>query len=144
VGYARLRITPPRLNSEIAVAGFAYGDALTMPVLTYGGLADLRGLRGEEGLNRLSVTIEPGDTGGPVLDATGAVIGLLQARPDMRQQVLPDDVNFALGAGALASALAAHDIRVSQTRDTAAPLPPEDLTRHAADITVMVSCWEKG
>ncbi|NHX27490.1 trypsin-like peptidase domain-containing protein, partial [Escherichia coli] len=43
----------PRLQSEVAVAGYSYGDTLGLPVLTYGTLADLRGLAGEETVNRL-------------------------------------------------------------------------------------------
>lgn len=140
VNHARFRTAPPRLNSEIAVAGYAYGDALTLPVLTYGKVADLRGLQGEENLQRLALTVEPGDTGGPVLDATGAVLGLLKARIDTGRQVLPDDVNFALDASAVANLLATHNIKVTEATDTD-DLAPEDLTRRAADITVMVSCW---
>lgn len=140
LNHARFRTRPPRLNSEIAVAGYAYGDALTLPVLTYGGVADLRGLQGQENLQRLALTVEPGDTGGPVLDATGAVLGLLQTRPDTGGQVLPDDVNFALDAATVARALASHQINTTEATDTA-NLAPEDLARRAADITVMVSCW---
>ncbi|WP_372605050.1 serine protease, partial [Actibacterium sp.] len=66
LAYAAFQTGIPRLKSEVAVAGYSYGDALTLPVLTYGTLADLRGLGGEDGLNRLDMTTLPGDAGGPV------------------------------------------------------------------------------
>ena len=45
----------PRLNSEVAVAGFPYGNVLTTPALTFGKLADIRGLIGEDEVKRLSI-----------------------------------------------------------------------------------------
>jgi hypothetical protein len=44
IRFARLQSGTPRLQSDIAVAGFPYGDALSRPALTYGRLSDLRGL----------------------------------------------------------------------------------------------------
>src|SRR5690606_26069888 len=44
---ATFQSATPRLQSEIAVAGFSYGGILDAATLTFGRLADLRGLRGE-------------------------------------------------------------------------------------------------
>ena len=140
LGYARLRAAPPRIDSEIAVAGYAYGDALRLPVLSFGGLADLRGFDGSADRLRLAVTVEPGDIGGPVLDPAGAVLGLLQPPAADSDRVLPEGVNFATPAAAILAALDGQGLRADRSKATQ-PLAPEDLTRHAADITVMVSCW---
>jgi peptidoglycan hydrolase-like protein with peptidoglycan-binding domain len=140
LGYARFRAAPPQIDSEIAVAGYAYGDALRMPVLSFGRLADLRGLDGREDRHRLSVAVAPGDAGGPVLDPGGTVLGVLLARADDAGRVLPAEVNFAAPADAIIAALTGAGVE-TERKTAAAPLPPEDLTRLAADMTAMVSCW---
>lgn len=131
----------PRIRSEVAVAGFSYGDVLTLPVLTYGTLADLRGLGGEETLARLDLAAQPGDAGGPVLDRSGAVLGMLRAAPTAGGQRLPDNVAFAVDVPAIAEFLSAAGLS-PRAADGEAALPPEDLADLAADMAVRVSCWE--
>ncbi|WP_245848316.1 trypsin-like peptidase domain-containing protein [Actibacterium ureilyticum] len=137
--YAAFRASVPRLNSDVAVAGFPYGGALDLPVLTFGQLADLRGLRGEDELQRLALAATPGDAGGPVFDTQGAVMGVLLA-PDTGAQQLPGDVSFAAKVPAIADFLSAHGVTPAAA-ESAAALAPEDLTGLAADMTVLVSCW---
>ncbi|MDR9484575.1 MAG: serine protease [Sediminimonas sp.] len=137
---ATLRATAPRLQSEVAVSGFSYGGVLGAPTMTFGKLADIDGLSGEENLSRLALTALPGDAGGPVVDAGGTVLGMLLPRQDGARK-LPDDVQFAADAGAIAALLDGLDV----TPDRADALPriaPEDLTDRAAAMTVLVNCWE--
>jgi S1-C subfamily serine protease len=54
-------------GAEVAVAGFPYGGALARPALTFGTLADIRGLNGEEEVRRLDLSAQAGDAGGAVL-----------------------------------------------------------------------------
>ena len=61
----------PRLQSDVAVAGYPYEGVLSAAALTYGKLADLKGLRGEQNLSRLALLAQPGDAGGPVFDTSG-------------------------------------------------------------------------
>ena len=130
----------PRLNAEVAIGGYPYEDALDAPVTTFGTLEAMTGLDGEADLTRLALTTRPGDEGGPVLDSSGALIGMLLPRPD-GNRVLPDDVQYALDATAISAALAAQGITAESVAQTGA-LPAEDLSRLASGITVLVSCWE--
>jgi len=137
--FARLASALPRIGTDVAVAGYSYEDSLPAPVLTFGALEDIRGLAGETGLRRLTAAVLPGDAGGPVLDTTGAVIGLLLASPDPNRK-LPDGVAFAAGAETLAPLLLAAGIAVLAP-DTAS-LTPDALARQALGMTVLVSCWD--
>lgn len=129
-----------RPGVEVAVAGYSYEDALPAPALTFGSVAGVTGLEGEADLRRLSLTALPGDAGGPVLDPSGVVLGMLLPRATGGARVLPDGVEFAVGAPAVAARLAAAGITVqSAVRDGA--LSPEDLTKRAVAMTVLVSCW---
>jgi S1-C subfamily serine protease len=130
----------PRLNSEIAVAGYSFEGVLDSPSVTYGKLSDLRGLRGEEHLNRLSLAVSPGDAGGPILDSTGGVLGMLLPTAKGGNE-LPKDVSFSLGRDAIQDALrgAGKSGRTSQLSEQMAP---EDISSSARDMTVLVSCWQ--
>ncbi|PRY25034.1 sporulation related protein [Aliiruegeria haliotis] len=139
VGVARFTSNVPRINSEIALAGFSYEDVLDLPVVSYGTLADIRGLQGEASLDRLEITTLPGDAGGPVFDSTGAVLGMLQARETGSRQ-LPPDVGFTVDVPALAEFLSGAGLSPVASEDTAS-IAPEDLVALAGDITVRVSCW---
>lgn len=138
---AEFQLAPDRVGAEIAVAGYSFGEALPAPVLTFGTLAAAEGLAGEAGLKRLSLTALPGDVGGPVVDNTGAVLGLLLPASDDPARILPDGVAFAATGPAIAAALQARAITLTQSARQGA-LPPEDLARAAGEMTVLVSCWE--
>lgn len=137
---ALVRTQAPRLNSDVAVAGYPFEGALNAPTLTFGTLADVKGLRGEDMLNRLSIRTMDGDVGGPVLDSTGATVGVL-ASAGLAGRALPEDVSFSVSGAALASMLDEAGIGLA-SGVSATSLPPEDLVGIAADMTVLVSCWE--
>ncbi|MCU9847702.1 serine protease [Defluviimonas sp. WL0024] len=141
--HARFADRPARVGAEIAVAGYSYEGALDDAVLSFGTLADLSGLQGEATKARLSVTTLAGDAGGPVLDATGGVIGMLLPRGSDAGRVLPDDVGIAIRAEAIRSALAAAGLAPAEPAAAGTPpeLAPEDLTMLGRDMTVLVSCW---
>ena len=130
----------PRIQSEIAVAGFPYGGVLPVPVITFGRLADIRGLNGEEELKRLSLMAQPGDAGGPLFDNGGAVLGMLLPPPSDAARRLPEEVRFAADTEAILRSLEGTGLAV-KTTDTLAFMPPEILTDMATDMTVLVNCW---
>lgn len=131
----------PRLQSEIAVAGFPYEGVLGAASVTYGKLADLRGLNGEANINRLALTAQAGDAGGPVMDASGNVLGMLLPTFQGTQQ-LPDGVSFALDRNAVMSAATAAGLSVAASDGAAGGMAPIDLVTQATGMTVLVSCWE--
>ncbi|QEE36157.1 peptidoglycan-binding protein [Octadecabacter sp. SW4] len=141
VQVAALQTRVPRITSEVAVAGFPYGGVLSAPSLTFGTLADIRGLNGEDTIKRLAIHTQPGDAGGPVFDAGGAVLGMLLPRVPVNGQILPPEVGFAVDADQIIASLQTAEIS-PQTTDTVAYMTPEIMTLMAADVTVLVSCWD--
>jgi peptidoglycan hydrolase-like protein with peptidoglycan-binding domain len=140
-GVAALQAGAPRLQSEVAAAGFSYGDALDRPTLTFGRVADVKGLAGEESVTRLDMEVLAEDLGGPVLDTTGAVIGLLVPAKEGARQ-LPSNVTYALQSAALKAALAPAGIAPKAASSTE-QLAAVDLTTLGEAMTVLVSCWEQ-
>ncbi|MEM1235921.1 MAG: serine protease [Pseudomonadota bacterium] len=140
LGIARFQTAVPRLRDEVAVAGFSYGGDLGAPTLTLGALADLRGLEGDQTVKRLELRAEPGDSGGPVLDGAGAVLGLLRPAPQIDGQILPENVRFAVDTETIRDRLAAEGVTITET-DAAASIDPVELAALATDMSVLVQCW---
>jgi len=137
---AQLRETDLRLQSDVAVSGYSYEGVLGAPTLTFGKLADVKGLNGEAELTRLALAALPGDVGGPVFDTGGGVVGMLLPAANSSQK-LPGDVSFAADAAAIRSLLDGAGSSASSSAETGA-LAPNDLSRIATGMTVLVSCWD--
>jgi len=129
-----------RLESDVAVAGYPYADAISAPVLTFGQLAAMSGLAGEASIARLRLTALPGDAGGPVLDATGAVLGVLLPATTDPARLLPQDIALARRGASLAPLLAERGFAPTAATGGAV-MAPEDLARLARGMAVQVSCW---
>ncbi|SEK67155.1 Putative peptidoglycan binding domain-containing protein [Roseovarius nanhaiticus] len=140
IGVAALAQDAPRLQSEVTVAGYSYGGVLGAPSLTFGTVSDVRGLDGNENVARLALGALEGDVGGPVMDAGGAVLGMLLPR-QQGGRMLPEDVAFAADAAALMDVLKAAGTSPAAATP-GAPLAPAQMADRAAGMTVLVSCWE--
>ena len=138
--FAQFSPVDPRLKSEVAVAGYSYEGAIGSPLLTFGTLADLRGLGGEDDVKRLAMAVLPGDAGGPVFDMAGGVVGMLLPRGSNNRQ-LPEDVNFSAKASVIQDLLSQAGVPV-QSSAAAATMAPEDLSKLAGRMTALVSCWD--
>ena len=139
-GVAAFQTAPERIGTEVAVAGYPYEDRLTSPAMTFGSVEALEGLDGEAGLKRLNLPALAGDAGGPVVDGTGAVIGMMLPRTQDAARQLPPEVSFALAAARIEMVLKPQGIVLGMAPAQGA-LPPEDLSRRARGMTVRVSCW---
>ena len=140
IAVAAFQQVPPRLQSDVAVAGYSYGGVLGAPTLTFGQLADVRGLNGEEELERLALNALDGDAGGPVVDSFGAVVGMLLPAGQQGRQ-LPEGVSFAADAGALRVVLEGAGI-FPASANGGDLIAPETLSKRASGMTVLVSCWD--
>ena len=136
---ATFQMAPTPLNAEVTLAGYSFGGVLGAPSLSHGRLTAARGLDGEKNLRRLALDARESDSGGPVLDSYGGVIGMLLPNA-RRDRILPEGVSFAADAEAVTRLLSQNGIvPVSAASDT--PLSPIQVSQRASEMTVMVGCW---
>lgn len=140
MGFAAFQPGIPRLNAEVAVSGYSYGGRLPAPSLTYGALAELKGLDGNEDVIRLALAALPGDAGAPVYDGRGSVLGMLLGQ-SKDARALPAEVSLAANMQSIVSFLSNNGISPAAS-ESSTELQPEDLIKQATNMTVLVGCWK--
>jgi len=112
-----------KLGEEVWTLGFPNLEQQGIsPKMTNGIISSLNGFRDDPRAFQISVPIQPGNSGGPLLDKQGRVVGLVFARlPDgmlyERTGAMPQNVNYAIKSARLLEFLSQHRIR---PRDTTA------------------------
>lgn len=137
---ATFQTTEPRLQSQVALAGFPFGGVLPSAAMTFGRLEDVSSLAGNANISRLSLHTEPSELGGPVFDNGGRVMGMLVSGDGGSKQ-LPAGVGFALESAPVLAALDAAGIKANTTDDQSFKTE-ELITQDAAKMTVLVRCWD--
>lgn len=137
--FATFQTGIPRLQDDIVLGGYPFDGVLPAPTLNFGKLVDLRDLSQNDSISRLDVAAEASNAGGPVMDASGAVLGMLLPRSG-GAQALPPEVQFSLNAGVIAELLGSEGIN-ARLETANAVKAPFALQRQATDMTVLVSCW---
>jgi S1-C subfamily serine protease len=109
---------PVRRGDTVVTYGFPLTGILSSgPTLTTGDVSALSGLRDNPLQYQISAPVQPGNSGGPLLDAQGHVVGVVTSKlnaariAQMTGGDIPQNVNFAVkGAEALAF-LAEHGVQ---------------------------------
>lgn len=140
-----LRSTRVKLGEAAYALGFPLGGSLGSGLnFTNGIVSALTGLRGDERNLQFTSPIQPGSSGGPLLDSTGAVIGVIVAKFDdgeMFQSMgqMSQNLNFAVRPDTLASFLRRAGVAFEPARE----IPGSDPTAVAEfgeNRTVQVVC----
>jgi trypsin-like peptidase len=107
---------PVKLGEEIVVIGFPLRGLLSSgPTVTTGIVSSLAGIGGDRTQMQISAPVQPGNSGGPVLDKSGNVVGVVVSKLDaIRAAILtgdiPQNVNFAIQSSILTSVLDSYSI----------------------------------
>jgi uncharacterized protein len=114
--------------------------------VTSGTVSALAGPGDDRRLFQITAPIQPGSSGGPVLDRSGNIVGVVRAKLNAIKVArttgdIPQNVNFAVGAGAVKTFLDAHDVPYD-TAPSADKLEPADIAATARKFTVPIECWK--
>ena len=136
-----------RTGEDIVVAGFPLHGLLTSDInVTKGIVSALAGPGDDRRKFQITAPVQPGNSGGPVLDASGHVVGVVVARLDALKMArrtgrLPQNVNFAISEGAARAFLDAHDVPYKTARSNTT-MPTTDIAAKAKGYTVLIECWK--
>lgn len=143
---ARLRGRDPRQGESVYVYGYPLRTLLSKSaVMTEGMVNALAGVSDDQGQMQISAAVQPGNSGGPLIDRSGLVVGVVAAR--IRDEIVlagagavPQNVNFAVKMPALYDLLGTHGITVASV-DEAPRLEAVDVADEARAYTVAIECW---
>jgi S1-C subfamily serine protease len=134
-----------RLGESVAVFGFPLMTLLASSGnFTLGNITATAGLADDQTQIQISAPVQPGNSGGPLLDQSGNVVGVVVSKLDVLRAAsisgdFAQNVNFAIKANILAEFLAANNIRYQMGfRDDA--LDSADLAEQARDMSVAITC----
>jgi S1-C subfamily serine protease len=138
----------PRLGEAVATFGFPYHGILSSSGnFTLGNVTSMTGMGDDSRFFQMSTPIQPGNSGGPLLDMSGAVVGVVVAQLNAVNMMLagssvPQNVNFAIHAAVATNFLSIKGVK-PELLDTSAPaqaLSPSDVADMAKKFTVQVIC----
>lgn len=144
------RDSPAVQRGETVVTyGFPLSGVLSSgPSLTTGDVSALAGLRDNPLHFTITAPVQPGNSGGPLLDAQGHVIGVVVAKlnaariAQMTNGDIPQNVNFAIKGPDAASFLAGRGSPVQHAPSTGAELRPAQIGAIAHPSVVFLQCFK--
>lgn len=134
-----------RLGDEIVVYGFPLiGDLSSQGNLTNGVVSALTGLEDDLATFQMNAQIQPGNSGGPVINRSGSIVGVVSSTANddyfiRRSGNTPQNINFAIKASILRSFLDANNIDYEASQQTGL-LSIADIAEAAQSYTGTVSC----
>ena len=141
-----------RLGETVFVFGFPLSGSLTSGGnFTSGLVSGLRGLHDAPGDIQITAPVQPGNSGGPLLDASGQVIGVVKAKLDAMKAAkaigdIPQNVNFAISAPILGDFLVRQRVGFANgyVNPTTAPIDTAQVAELAQGFTFRVECGGRG
>ena len=136
-----------RLGESVMVFGFPLSGSLTSGGnFTSGLVSGLRGLRDSVGVIQITAPVQPGNSGGPVMDTSGSVVGVVVAKLDALRSAIatgdiPQNVNFAVSLDILSEFLIKNKVPVRDASATK-PLDTTSVAELAQSFTYRVECME--
>lgn len=144
-GVASIRDKAIRSGDTVVAIGYPFHGLLTSDfTVTTGIISSLSGLLNDTRFLRISAAVQPGNSGGPLLDSKGQVVGMVAAKINALKFAnatgeIPENINFAIKPGALRDFLD-NSVVPYRTSDNAADLGTADIAKNARDFTLLISC----
>ena len=136
-----------RSGAPVVVVGYPLRGVLAAGAnVSTGSVAALAGIRGDRRKIQITAPVQPGNSGGPVLDAAGNAVGVVVSRLDALRMAratgrVPQNVNFAVSAAAARAFLDSEGVPY-ETASSNRARAPEDVAAAAKAFTVLIECWK--
>ncbi len=130
-----------RRGESVVAYGFPLAGLLSAdPKLTRGEINALAGIRNDANNFQISAEVQPGNSGGPLLDMQGHVVGVVVAKLDSRRVQNVDNVNFAVKGEAAQGFLRRAGIAFRTAESRGADRSAADVGDIAHRSTVLLRC----
>jgi S1-C subfamily serine protease len=140
---------PVRPGDAIVALGYPLSGVLaTEANVSVGNVSALAGVADDSRYLQISAPVQPGNSGGPLLDASGHLVGIVTAKLNALRMArytgdIPENVNFALKAEVARTFLDSKGIKYQMERSDK-QLSPADVGEIGRPFTVHIECEQAG
>lgn len=143
--FAKIRDRSIRSGDSVVAIGYPYHGLLTSDfTVTTGIVSSLSGLLNDTRFLQISAAVQPGNSGGPLLDTSGLIVGMVAAKINALKFVratgnIPENINFAIKTGAIRDFLD-NSVVPYETADAKSELKTAEIAGNARAYTLLISC----
>jgi len=133
------------LLEEIYVAGYPFGKSISGSIkVTKGVVSSLSGLGNNYSNLQIDASLQPGNSGGPIVNKKGNVVGVAVAKLDYKKVIeafntIPENTNFGVKSSTLNQFLNAN--KVSSSSPKGSEMSIRDIGEKIEKATVYLDCW---
>ena len=142
--YLNIKTDGAELGEDIVTFGYPLSQTLSDSVkLTKGIVSSLSGLDNNYSQIQIDAAIQPGNSGGPVVNMNGQVIGIASAGLSKLYMaetaaIIPENVNFAVASQSLTTFLKANKINIGTSASET--LSTKELAKIGEPATIQLFC----
>lgn len=143
---ASFAASPAPLNSDITIAGYPLSRWLSGLNVTRGSVTSLKGLAGDATTMQISAPVQPGNSGGPVVDSLGHVVGVVVSKLNAQRVAdatgdIPQNVNFSIRGEIAKLFLFQNGVDPIVGTSSADSLNPVEMAQRLERMTRLVECF---
>ena len=136
----------PTLGEKIYVGGFPLNSDLESFMITSGNVSSLNPGQ-DTTLFSVTAPIQPGNSGGPILDRFGRVVGIVVSTLDQdyfkeKSDYIPQNINLGIKNNVLKEFLAASDVNL-ETRSSYVPRNETSIANSSKESSELLLCYAK-
>jgi S1-C subfamily serine protease len=134
------------LGDDVIAAGFPLDNDLSDSIkVTRGIVSSMSGMGNNYSQYQIDAAVQGGNSGGPLLDAKGRVVGVVVSQIDKvrylaEQEYIPENVNFAVKSQSLEVFLKANSVPLSLKKNNRA-YNTREVAKSAENATLKLMCY---
>ena len=143
--FAKIRDRTIRSGDAVTAIGFPFHGLLTSDfTVTTGIVSSLSGIKNDSRMLQISAAVQPGNSGGPLIDSSGQIVGMVAAKLNALGLLratgdIPENINFAIKTGAIRDFLD-NSVVAYETAAPGAELKTSDIADAARAYTLLITC----
>ena len=143
--FAKIRDRSIRSGDSVVAIGFPFHGLLTSDfTVTTGIVSSLSGILNNTRFLQISAAVQPGNSGGPLLDTNGQVVGMVSGKINALKFVratgdIPENINFAIKTGAIRDFLD-NSVVPYQVAEAKSELKTAEIAGAARAFTLLITC----
>ena len=143
--YFSISNNDPEELQDVIVAGYPFGDAFSSSIkFTQGIVSSLAGIGNDYSQFQIDAAIQPGNSGGPIVDIYGNILGVAVAKLDFKKimddyGVVAENTNFGIKASAVRNLMVGNNVKVKSPQSKT--MSTSEKVKSIKAATVHLTCW---